>query len=574
MCNQIQISIRRKVLYSIMLFAILFASIGTTAVTAQAAGSATARIQSTQTPEDAQSTTGPIPPQAALDVSSLDYVAGASAVLINGVPAYLWRHGCGPTTAGMMIGYWDSKAGFDWLIPGNASTQTTAVDNAIASQTGAKNNYTDYVLPNDEYSSTVLPDKSELPVGDEHPNNSIADFMKTSQSYVGNFYGWSWFSDFRPALLGYVQLKNPGGYSVSSTSSKYSAASTWKVLKTEINAKRPVGLLVDSNGDGWTDHFIPTFGYDDSTGIRKYAAYNTWDDDLHWYDFGPMQYGKPWGIYGAITLNVVQVKQTISGNAGVAGATLTYTDSTVKTITADASGNYSIKVPYKWSGKVTPTKSGVPAFSPAYRTYTNVITNLTGQYYKANKLATFVSIASQDGYVLESTETSGVGNAVNAASTAFLIGDHATKRQYRSILSFSTGVSLPDTAVITKATIRVLKQNIVGGGDPVTTFQGIWVDVKNGTFGLASLEKSDFQTAANKSFGPFKPVPVSNWYIINLTGVDTYINKLSTASGLTQIRLRFNLDDNNDAVANYLSLYSGDAAVAYRPQLIIQYYLP
>jgi hypothetical protein len=46
-------------------------------------------------------------------------------------------------------------------------------------------------------------------------------------------------------------------------------------------------------------------------------------------------------------------------------------------------------------------------------------------------------------------------------------------------------------------------------------------------------------------------------------------------SGLTQMRLRFKLDDNNNAVANILSLFSGNAtAAASRPELIITYYVP
>ncbi|MBI3153480.1 MAG: hypothetical protein HYZ21_15210, partial [Chloroflexi bacterium] len=48
----------------------------------------------------------------------------------------------------------------------------------------------------------------------------------------------------------------------------------------------------------------------------------------------------------------------------------------------------------------------------------------------------------------------------------------------------------------------------------------------------------------------------------------------ATNGGLTQIRLRFKLDDNNNAIANYLSLFSGNAPLASRPQLIIEYHLP
>ena len=73
---------------------------------------------------------------------------------------------------------------------------------------------------------------------------------------------------------------------------------------------------------------------------------------------------------------------TISGSAGVAGAILSYTDSTAKTATADGSGNYSFTVPYNWCGTVTPSKTGY-TFTPVNRTYTNVQTNQTSQNFSA-----------------------------------------------------------------------------------------------------------------------------------------------------------------------------------------------
>ena len=61
------------------------------------------------------------------------------------------------------------------------------------------------------------------------------------------------------------------------------------------------------------------------------------------------------------------------------------------------------------------------------------------------------------------------------------------------------------------------------------------------------------------------------WYSIDLTGASAFINKLAIGSGLTQIRLSFKLDDNNNAVANYLRLFSGNVGAANYPQLIITY---
>jgi hypothetical protein len=39
-------------------------------------------------------------------------------------------------------------------------------------------------------------------------------------------------------------------------------------------------------------------------------------------------------------------------------------------------------------------------------------------------------------------------------------------------------------------------------------------------------------------------------------------------------RLRFKLDNNNNLVANYLTLYSGNAALTNQPLLIVEYMAP
>jgi len=189
-------------------------------------------------------------------------------------------------------------------------------------------------------------------------------------------------------------------------------------------------------------------------------------------------------------------------------------------------------------------------------------------------LPTFKTAGAHDGWVLESSETSGKGGSLNATNKIIKLGDDATRKQYRSILSFKTGTVIPDNAVITKVVLKVKKQGIVGGGNPVTMFNGFMVDIKKGFFGKTALQLVDFQAAANKTYGPFKPTPVSGWYSINLTSAKAYINKLSTNGGLTQIRLRFKMGDNNNAKANILKLYSGNATASVRPKLVVTYYIP
>ena len=183
------------------------------------------------------------------------------------------------------------------------------------------------------------------------------------------------------------------------------------------------------------------------------------------------------------------------------------------------------------------------------------------------------SVAAQDGWILETAETSNKGGTLNKGAKTLWLGDNAAKKQYRAILSFNTS-GIPDNAVITGVTLKVRKQAIVGGGNPVNIFKGFMVDIEKGVFGKSALQTTDFQAKANNAYGPFKPSLTGGWYNLNLTNAKAYINKLATNGGLTQIRLRFKLDDNNDNVANYLSLYSGNAPAAARPQLVIQYYVP
>jgi Cadherin domain len=192
-----------------------------------------------------------------------------------------------------------------------------------------------------------------------------------------------------------------------------------------------------------------------------------------------------------------------------------------------------------------------------------------GEVYDISKTATFNSIALQDGFILESAETSNKGGSKNSTATTLNLGDNAANRQYRSILSFDT-LNLPDTAVITKVTLKLKRGSVVGGGNPINTFKGFMVDIKKGDLGIAALELGDFKTAGNMTLGAFKPALVGGWYSLDLTAASQWIN----ASGDTQIRLRFKLDDNNNGVANFLKLYSGNASAANQPQLVIEYYIP
>ncbi len=239
-----------------------------------------------------QSTTGPVPPEG-LDQGLRP--SSRSQQIIYNVPAYIWHHGCGPTALGMVIGYWDGYSHPD-LVPGDAASQTPAVSAMMADDSGYpscgqlwNDHYQDYSCPLDG-SGPILPDLSET--GGAHTDNCVADFMHTSQSAYYNQYGWSYQSDVCPAFMQYVGLVDPDA--VPTTSEYTFEEFSWADYKEQIDNARPMVLLVDTDGDGVTDHFVTAMGYDDDA--TEYGVRNTWDTGVHWYAWRQMAPGRTWGI--------------------------------------------------------------------------------------------------------------------------------------------------------------------------------------------------------------------------------------------------------------------------------------
>ena len=243
----------------------------------------------------------------------------ASQYVISGVPKYLWYRGCGPTAAGMVVGYWDMH-GYSSLILGSSSTQTASVNSAIAS----RGHYADYSKPLDNTQTGIFYDKSTL--GGAHANNCIADWMHTSWSADNQYWGWSTFSRVGMAIDSYCEWK---GYTNFTTTNKTWSELTWSDFKAEIDAGRPMVFLVDTTGSGSTNHFVPVIGYDETT--HRYACYNTWDTKIHWYDYAQLAQGQQWGIYGAILVNPNRTPPTMvisnfslrEGNGGLKQADFT-----------------------------------------------------------------------------------------------------------------------------------------------------------------------------------------------------------------------------------------------------------
>ncbi|MGC8856904.1 MAG: DNRLRE domain-containing protein, partial [Anaerolineae bacterium] len=154
--------------------------------------------------------------------------------------------------------------------------------------------------------------------------------------------------------------------------------------------------------------------------------------------------------------------------------------------------------------------------------------------------------------------------------STFILGDDAADRQYRAVLSFDTS-SLPDTAVITSAVIKI-KQAAIVGTNPFSTHGSLLADLNTPYFGsLANLEISDFEAPASQlAAATFGVTPASGWYSATVKGL---VLPSINLTGTTQFRLRFAKDDNDDLSADQIKFYSGNAA-SDRPMLIIKYYVP
>ncbi len=263
------------------------------------------------------STSGPTRPDG---VDEGIRLATRDQVIIPGIPYYIWQHGCGPTALGMIMGYYDLQ-GHRFLVEGNAAGQTSEVNDMIAMDNGNidcgngsySDHYHDYSCPKD-YFGNILPDKSET--GGAHIDNCVADFMKTSQSLYGLPYGWSGDSDILIAFTDYINLVAP--HYITSTSHQTFPQTTWEEYMAEIDANRPVVLLVDTDGDGGTDHFITAIGYEEVGGINYYGCHDTWDDNMHWYQWRQISTGVSWGVYCMISFSISNLPKTIHVPADIA----------------------------------------------------------------------------------------------------------------------------------------------------------------------------------------------------------------------------------------------------------------
>jgi hypothetical protein len=126
----------------------------------------------------------------------------------------------------------------------------------------------------------------------------------------------------------------------------------------------------------------------------------------------------------------------------------------------------------------------------------------------------------------------------------YRVGDNQFKRPWKSILSFDTS-ELPDDAVVTSARVRVLQ---VSAGGNTSSLGPLYADVATGSIGAPVLEQSDLTNPATVSAAATLIDVGGNVWEGELNGAGVAaVNR----TGLTQIRLRFSLLNDNDGVADY-----------------------
>jgi len=185
----------------------------------------------------------------------------AWGAVLPGVPAYLWYYGCTPTSAGMIVGYWDGLPGYENLFDGDASTETQATRDMIAS-----------------------PEHLADPDSSHHSANCIADFMRTDLA------GTTIYGNEAPGLAQYIAWDDPETAINESYEPVIETHDPWEMdwalFTGEIDVGRPVMLNMVwwVSKDEWYGHTVVGYGYQDDLfeisgmTVGGFAVRDTWPD--------------------------------------------------------------------------------------------------------------------------------------------------------------------------------------------------------------------------------------------------------------------------------------------------------
>ncbi len=236
------------------------------------------------------------------------YVQGGT---LAGSPAYSWWYGCSPTSAGMMMGYYDAK-GYSNLVPGGVAEASTFPSTAGTWQYLAQNTIASSGHVTAFYSNGYLGSGDDL-ARPTSSFNCLADFMGTSQDSVGNVNGSTSFYYYtngaplhdyqalaggfwnQDGMYGIGEYINYAGYEVADLytqliSNNPAHGFTFSQYKNEIDAGRVVLIHVEN-------HTMLGYGYNDSGSQHEVILNDTWTLGLNTMTWGGSYSGLTmWGV--------------------------------------------------------------------------------------------------------------------------------------------------------------------------------------------------------------------------------------------------------------------------------------
>ena len=224
-----------------------------------------------------------------------------------------------------------------------------------------------------------------------------------------------WNGTVTPSKTGYSFSPSSRSYDISSnqTSQNYMATLATYSISGSVGSAGGGATITYTGGSTTANSTTGNYSFTVSSGWSGMVT-----PSKAGYDFNP-----PNRSYTNVTANqsnqnytATSTVNTISGNAGVGGATITYTGGST---TANGTGDYSFTVSPGWSGTVTPSKTGF-SFVPGNRAYTNVVASQTAQNYTARPVVfKFVSMGDAQGEVANFSATVNQIATLNPALVIF-----------------------------------------------------------------------------------------------------------------------------------------------------------
>jgi len=473
-------------------------TVGTHSITASYSGDAahgpnTSPVLS-QTVKDRATTT------TALTTSNAD-VANGTLVTFNATVS-----GCANIDTGGVVSFYDGATllgSTATIFPGVATFSTAALSPGTHSITASFSGNI-YCKPGTSavLSQTIQPSTATVPttttLTTSNANAEAGEMVTFIATVSGNPYpsGPTGFVSFYDDTT----LLGTGTLAYNAITGTYQATFSTRLLTAGGTSGISEALLCGYANDGYT------FGLDSTTGTHNITASYA-GDPVHLPSTSAVlsQNVVPSGLYA------------ISGNAGVAGATMAAGG---QTVVADAAGNFTITSIITGTYILTPTKAGY-TFSPSARVV-SLGPDATGQSFTATAIPVLYSISGNAGIsgadVVAGGQTVTSDGSGNYSITSLSAGNYtvsASKTGYTfSPVSTSVTVGPDATGINFTATVLptyTISGNVETSGVTVSAGGVSVVSDTSGNYTITGLNAGDYTVTATLAGYVFSPssIPVT-----------------------------------------------------------------